>query len=57
MQALNKRVLSNSSVAEAAMMAKGRALATWSLVFWAGAVTAGRFLAYTYSYLKYGFRG
>ena len=57
MQTLNKRVLSNSSLTEAAMMAKGRALAAWSLVFWVGAVTAGRLLAYTYSYLKYGFRG
>ena len=27
-------------------MVKGRALATWSLVFWAGAITAGRLLAY-----------
>ena len=27
------------------------------LVFWAGAVTAGRLLAYTYNYLKYDYRG
>jgi hypothetical protein len=39
------------------MRLKGRALATWSLVFWTGAVTAGRLLAYTYNYLKYDYRG
>jgi hypothetical protein len=38
-------------------MARGRALAIWSLVFWVGAVTAGRLLAYTYSYIKYGYSG
>jgi len=39
------------------MMTKGKALAAWSLLFWAGAVTAGRLLAYTYNYLKYDYRG
>jgi len=57
MQTLNKRVFSDSSLSDAAMMVKGKALATWSLIFWVGAVTAGRLLAYTYTYLKYGFSG
>ena len=39
------------------MMAKGKALAVWSLVLWGGVVTSGRMLAYTYNYLKYNFRG
>jgi hypothetical protein len=30
-----------------------RRLAIWSLVLWVGAITAGRFLAYTYTYLVY----
>jgi len=33
--------------------ATARRLAMWSLVLWAGAITAGRFLAYTYTYLTY----
>jgi hypothetical protein len=57
MQKLKKRVFSDPSLTDADMMLKGRALATWSLVLWAGAVTAGRMLAYTYNYLKYDYRG
>jgi hypothetical protein len=57
MHLLNKRVFSDSSLSDTDMMAKGKALATWSLVIWAGAVTAGRLLAYTYNYLKYDYRG
>ena len=57
MQKLKKRVFSDSSVTDFDMMRKGKVLATWSLVFWAGAVTAGRLLAYTYNYLKYDYRG
>jgi hypothetical protein len=34
-------------------MANGKALATLSLVFWLGAITAGRLLAYTATYLTY----
>jgi hypothetical protein len=56
MQALKKRVF-DSPLSESAMMTNGKALATWSLVCWAGAVTAGRLLAYTYRYLKYDYRG
>ena len=57
MRKLKTRVFGNDSLSESEMMLKGRALAVWSLVFWAGAVTAGRFLAYTYNYLKYDYRG
>ena len=57
MQMLKNRVFNDSSLSESVMMLKGRALATWSLVFWTGAVTAGRLLAYTYNYLKYDYRG
>src|SRR5207244_3678457 len=35
------------------MMRKGRSLAKWSLICWAVAMTAGRFLAYTAKYLVY----
>jgi hypothetical protein len=51
MQMLQKRVLSDGSLSETAMMAKGRTFAIWSLILWVGAVTAGRLLAYTYSTL------
>ena len=51
MQMLRNRVFTDSSLTEAAMMAKGRVFAIWSLVFWVGAVTAGRLLAYTYTVL------
>ena len=57
MQMLKNRVFNDSSLSESAMMMKGRVLAMWSLVFWTGAVTAGRLLAYTYNYLKYDYRG
>jgi hypothetical protein len=57
MHTIKKRVFGDLSLSDAAMMAKGKSLAVWSLVFWVGAVTAGRMLAYTYSYLKYGFTG
>jgi hypothetical protein len=57
MHLLNKRVFNDSSLSDTDMMARGKTLATWSLVLWAGAVTAGRLLAYTYNYLKYDYRG
>ena len=57
MQKLKKRVFSDAALSDSDMMLKGEALATWSLVFWVGAVTAGRLLAYTYNFLKYEFRG
>ena len=51
MHTIKKRVFGDSSLSDAAMMAKGKTLAVWSLVFWVGAVTAGRLLAYTYTTL------
>jgi hypothetical protein len=52
-QRLKNRVLSDTSLTEAAMMAKGKVFAAWSLIFWLGAIAAGRLLAYTYTYLTY----
>ena len=51
MQMIKNRVFSDPGLSEAAMMAKGRTFAIWSLILWTGAVTAGRLLAYTYSTL------
>jgi len=51
MQMLKNRVLSDPGLSETAIMAKGKVFAIWSLIFWAGAITAGRLLAYTYSTL------
>ena len=51
MQMLRNRVFADSSLSEAAMMAKGRVFVICSLIFWVGAVTAGRLLAYTYTVL------
>ena len=56
-QMIRKRVFNGSDLSDSAMMMKGKTLAAWSLVLWAGAVTAGRLLAYTYNFLKYDYRG
>lgn len=53
MKMIQKRVFSDSSLTEPAMMLKGRSLAVWSLVLWLGVVTAGRLLAYTFTYINY----
>jgi hypothetical protein len=50
---LNTRVFGESRLNDEAMMRKGRSLAKWSLICWAAAMTAGRFLAYTAKYLVY----
>ena len=51
---LKKRVFNDPSVTDDEGMArKGRRLATWSLICWVAAMTAGRFLAYTARYLVY----
>src|SRR5262245_10858498 len=39
---------------EPEMIAKGKPMAKWSLALWIMSITAGRLLAYTYSYLLYG---
>ena len=51
MTKLKTEVFADSSSSEAAMMARGKSLATWSLALWIGAISAGRLLAYTYTYL------
>src|SRR5262245_61981262 len=53
MTRLKSRVLDDSNLDEAAMLARGRPLAKWSLVLWIAAITAGRLLAYTYKYITY----
>jgi len=53
MQKTYTRVFADAGLSEALMEAKGRVLAKWSLALWIAAITAGRLLAYTYSYLLY----
>jgi len=53
MQRLKSVVFEDASLSEADMMARGAALAKWSLFLWFGAISAGRLLAYTYKYLTY----
>ena len=45
---IRNRVLSEPALATGALAKEGRVLAAASLVFWAGAIGTGRFLAYTY---------
>lgn len=54
MQKTKTRVFADLSLSDAAMAAKGTALAKWSLAMWILALTTGRLLAYTYTYLFYG---
>ena len=54
MYKLNVQVFGDSSMSEAAMIAKGKIMATWSLVFWIGAVGSGRLLSETARYFFYG---
>ena len=53
MQKTYTRVFGNAGVSEELMEIRGRTLAKWSLVLWVAAITAGRLLAYTYTYLLY----
>jgi hypothetical protein len=53
MTKLESRVFNDSALNEDAMIARGRTLAKWSLVLWIGVITAGRLLAYTYTYLTF----
>lgn len=52
-QQMNQKVF-DDHLSEAAMLAKGRSMAKRSLAFWVVSITAGRLLAYTYTYLLYG---
>lgn len=48
-----KRIFDEASLNEAAIPARGKTLAVWSLVLWAGVLTTGRLMAYTCRYLLY----
>jgi hypothetical protein len=54
MYRMNVRVFGDASLSEAAMVAKGKVMAIWSLVFWVGAVGSGRLLSETARYFFYG---
>ena len=54
LQRMKRQLFDDATQSESTMLAKGRTLAVWSLVLWAGVITAGRLLAYTCSYLVYG---
>lgn len=49
---LQKHVFGDPTLDEKPISRKGKIIAAVSLLLWAGAVTAGRFLAYTYTYLR-----
>ena len=51
---MKTQIFDDPALADTGMSAKGRTLAIWSLVLWAGVITAGRLLAYTCTYLVYG---
>ena len=51
---MNIQVFGDASLSEAAMIAKGKIMAKWSLVFWIGAVGSGRLLSETARYFFYG---
>jgi hypothetical protein len=57
MQRIKRRVFDEAGLDDAAMMATGKTMAIFSLVCWIGTITAGRLLAYTYTYIAYGHRG
>lgn len=50
---LKKRIFTDPGLSEKEMMSRGKALAVWSLILWAGVVTTGRMLAYTYTHISY----
>ena len=54
MQSLKTRMFGDARLSPAAIMARCRALALCSLIFWTGAITTGRLLAYTFRYISYG---
>jgi hypothetical protein len=53
MQRINVCVFGDANSSEASMIARGRMMALWSLVFWMGAIATGRLLAETFKYLTY----
>lgn len=54
MARMSKEVFGDDSLSEATMIAKGKLMAKFSLVFWVGAVCAGRLLSETSRYFFYG---
>ena len=54
---IKNRVFDDPSLSEEAIGSRTKTLAIWSLGLWAGAITAGRLLAYTFTYLLYGHIG
>ena len=56
MQRIKNRVFVNVSLSEATRVARGKMMAKLSLGLWIGAITAGRLLAYTYTYRLFGSR-
>ena len=54
MRRMSIQVFDDASLDEVAMIAKGKTMAAWSLVFWIGAVSAGRLLSETSKYVLYG---
>ena len=50
---IQKRVFGDTGLSDAAMAARGKTMARVSLALWIGAITAGRLLAYTYTYRLY----
>ena len=49
---LRKHVFGDPGLDKTPISRKGKIIAAVSLLLWVGAVTAGRFLAYTYTYLR-----
>ena len=54
---LKGRIFDDPSLSEESMVARGKSLALVSLTLWIGAISAGRLLAYTFTYLLYGHLG
>ena len=52
---LKKRVFTDAGLSETEMMMRGKTFTILSLLFWAGVITSGRMLAYTYTYVSYPF--
>ena len=53
MTKLRRDVFAGTNLTEADMLARGATLAKWSLALWAGAISAGRLLAYTFRYILF----
>jgi len=51
---MKNTVFADNGMSDAARMAMGVGLAQWTLITWIAVITAGRLLAYTYTYLLYG---